>query len=309
MKCPFQGSLVALPTPFRKDELDFPTLHHLIEWHVEKKSDGLVIAGTSGEAATLNDYERRSLLHAAVEYARKRLPIIAGIGTNDTRQSVDFARFATDAHVDGLLAVAPYYNKPTQPGLVAHYSAIAEATSLPLILYNVPSRTCTDIRPETITECRARFPHIVAVKEASGSVARARQIRESSDIALIAGEDALIAEFMGLGAVGVIGVVSNIAPTEVAELCRVARPGGDPVRTAELVNWLSPLVKALFIETNPVPMKTALAAMRLCPPDVRLPLVALESANREQLMACLHEANLLRAEAAPAKERGAKAPG
>ncbi|HTF89739.1 MAG TPA: 4-hydroxy-tetrahydrodipicolinate synthase [Planctomycetota bacterium] len=300
MKCPFQGSLVALPTPFRRDEVDFAALHHLIEWHVEKKSDGIVVAGTSGEAVTLSDYERRSLLHATVEYARKRLPVIAGIGTNNTRQSVDFARFAADAHVDGLLAVAPYYNKPTQPGLVAHYSAIAEATSLPLILYNVPGRTCTDLKPETIAECRSRYPHIVAVKEASGSIGRAQQIKESSDIALIAGEDALIAEFMGLGAVGVIGVVANIAPSQVAELCRVARPGGNAVRTAELVDWLAPLIRDLFIETSPTPMKTALAAMKLCGAEVRLPLVAMEAANQERLMSSLHEAGLLRLEKSPA---------
>ena len=307
MKCSFHGSLVALPTPFRKDELDFAALHHLIEWHVEKKSDGIVVAGTSGEAAALSDYERRSLLHAAVEYARKRLPVIAGIGTNNTRQSVDFARFAAAAHVDGLLAVTPYYNKPTQPGLVAHYGAIAEATSLPLILYNVPSRTGTDLKAETIAECRNRFPSIVAVKEASGSMGRARQIKDSSDIALIAGEDGLIAEFMGLGAVGVIGVVANLAPARVAELCRVARPGGDAVRTAELVAYLEPLIKALFIETSPVPMKTALAAMKLCTAEVRLPLVELEAANRELLMASLHEALLLRAEGASLPGRNAPA--
>ncbi len=296
MKCPFQGSLVALPTPFRHYEIDFPALHHLIEWHVEKKSDGLVIAGTSGEASTLNDYERRSLIHAAVEYSHRRIPVIAGIGTNNTRQSVDFARFAADAHADGLLAVAPYYNKPTPQGLIAHYGAIAEATQLPLILYNVPSRTCTDLRPETIAEIRQRFPSAVAVKEASGSMGRARQIRDVSDIALIAGEDSLIAEFMGLGAVGVIGVVANIAPAQVAELCRVARPGGNAVRAAELAAWLQPLIRDLFIETSPTPMKAALAAMKLCTPDVRLPLVPLEREHHEQLLASLHEAGLLRAE-------------
>lgn len=298
MKCPFQGSLVALPTPFRQGELDLPALHHLIEWHIEKKSDGLVVAGTSGEAATLSDYERRSLIHATVESARRRIPVIAGIGTNNTRQSVDFARFAADAHADGLLAVAPYYNKPTPRGLVAHYGAIAESTGLPLILYNVPSRTCTDLKPETIAECRSRFPTVVAVKEASGSMGRARQIKESSDIALIAGEDALIAEFMALGAVGVIGVVANIAPTQVAELCRVARAGGDVVRSAELVAWLQPLVRDLFIETSPTPMKAALAAMKLCSAEVRLPLVALEESSRLQLMASLFEAGLIRADAA-----------
>ena len=301
MKCPFHGSLVALPTPFHKDEVDFAALSHLIDWHVEKKSDGIVIAGTSGEAATLSDYERRSVIHASVEYARKRLPVIAGIGTNNTRQSVDFARFAADAHVDGLLAVAPYYNKPTQQGLVAHYGALAEATNLPLILYNVPSRTCTDLKAETIAECRKRFENIVAVKEASGSIGRARQIKESSDIALIAGEDGLIAEFMGLGAVGVIGVVANVAPSQVAELCRVARPGGDAVRAAELVAWLEPLIRDLFIETSPVPMKTALAAMKLCSAEVRLPLVPMEAAHVQQLMSSLHEAHLLRAAESPTR--------
>lgn len=306
MKCPFHGSLVALPTPFRQGELDLPALHHLIEWHIERKSDGLVVAGTSGEAATLSDYERRSLIHAAVESARRRIPVIAGIGTNNTRQSVDFAGFAADAHADGLLAVAPYYNKPTPRGLLAHYGAIAEATSLPLILYNVPSRTCTDLKPETIAECRSRFPTVVAVKEASGSMGRARQIKDSSDIALIAGEDALIAEFMALGAVGVIGVVANIAPQQVAELCRVAQPGGDPVRTAQLVAWLQPLVRDLFIETSPTPMKTALAAMKLCSAEVRLPLVAMEEHHREQLMASLHEAALVRADASSAPTHPAR---
>ncbi len=298
MKCPFHGSLVALPTPFRQGEVDFSALRNLIEWHVEHKSDGVVIAGTSGESATLSDYERRSVIHAAVESARKRIPVIAGVGTNDTRQSVDFARFAADAHADGLLAVAPYYNKPTPRGLVAHYGAVAEATALPLILYNVPSRTCTDLQPETIAECRARFANIVAIKEASGSIGRARQIQAVSDIALIAGEDSLIAEFMGLGGVGVIGVVANIAPAQVAELCRAARPGGNVVRAAELVAWLQPLIRDLFIETNPVPMKAALAAMKLCSADVRLPLVGLEREHQEQLMVTLHEANLLRVERA-----------
>lgn len=304
MKCPFQGSLVALPTPFRQGEVDLPALHHLVEWHIEKKSDGLVVAGTSGEAATLNDYERRTVIHAVIESARRRIPVIAGIGTNDTRQSVDFARFAADAHADGLLAVAPYYNKPTPRGLVAHYGAIAEATALPLILYNVPSRTCTDLKPETIAECRTRFPSVVAVKEASGSMGRARQIKELSDIALIAGEDALIAEFMALGGVGVIGVVANVAPSQVAELCRVARPGGNAVRAAELVAWLQPLIRDLFIETNPVPMKTALAAMKLCSAEVRLPLVELEEKNREQLMSSLYEAALIRVAAATSKDAG-----
>ena len=296
MKCPFHGSLVALPTPFRQDEIDFGTLQHLIDWHVDAKSDGVVVAGTSGEAATLTDYERRSLIHAAVECSRRRIPVIAGIGTNNTAQSVDLARFAASAHADGLLAVTPYYNKPTQRGLIAHYGAIAEASPLPLVLYNVPGRTGVDLKAETVAECGRRFPTVAAIKESSGSVGRAKQLRELTDVALIAGEDHLIAEFMGLGAVGVIGVVANVAPAQVAELCRVARPGGDPVRAAELSAWLAPLVRDLFLETNPVPVKAALAAMRRCSADVRLPLVPLEPANQEQLMATLHEAGLLQHE-------------
>ncbi len=293
MKCPFHGSLVALPTPFRQGELDFAALQHLIDWHVEKHSDGVVVAGTSGEAATLSDYERRSLIHAAVEFARRRIPVIAGVGTNNTAQSVELARFAASAHVDGLLAVTPYYNKPTQRGLVAHYGALAEASPLPLILYNVPGRTSVDLRAETIAECARRFQTVAGVKESSGSMGRARQIQELCDVALIAGEDQLIAEFMGLGAVGVIGVVANVAPSQVAELCRAARPGGDPVRAAELSDWLQPLVRDLFLETSPAPLKAALAAMGRCNPDLRLPLVPLEPQNLDQLLGTLHEAGLL----------------
>jgi 4-hydroxy-tetrahydrodipicolinate synthase len=293
MMCKFRGSYVALPTPFRQGELDLAGLNSLIEFHVAKGSDGLVIAGTSGEAATLSDYERRTVIHAAIEQARGRLPVIAGIGTNSTRVSVDYARFAADARADGLLAVTPYYNKPSPRGMLLHYGAIAEATPLPVILYNVPSRTGVDLKPETVAELRTRHPSIVAIKEASGSLGRARELLGGSDIALIAGEDALIADFMGLGAAGVIGVVGNIAPREVAELCRVAAPGGNPIRTAELVAWLAPLVRDLFIESNPVPLKTALAAMRLCAGEVRAPLAALEDKNRERLMGTLHETGLI----------------
>jgi 4-hydroxy-tetrahydrodipicolinate synthase len=293
MQCTFHGSLVALPTPFRQGELDLATLQRLIEFHVANKSDGLVIAGTSGEAATLSDYERRSVIHAAVETARRRIPVIAGVGTNSTRTSIEFARFAADARADGLLAVTPYYNKPSPRGMRLHYGALAEATPLPLILYNVPSRTGVDLKAETVAELRRAHPSVVAIKEASGSIGRAREIAERSDIALIAGEDALIAEFMGLGGAGVIGVVSNIAPRQVAELCRVARPGGDPVRTAELVAWLAPLIRDLFIESNPVPLKTALEAMKLCTAEVRSPLAPLEDDHRAQLLATLHEASLV----------------
>lgn len=293
MQCTFHGSYVALPTPFRAGAIDFEALERLVDFHVAHATDGLVVAGTSGEAATLSDFERRSVIERVVEKCARRLPVIAGTGTNDTRQSIEFTRFAARAGAEGALVVTPYYNKPTPNGLIAHYAALAEVSTLPLVLYNVPSRTGCDMKPATVAHIRAQHPNVVAIKEASGSLGRARELRAQSDIALIAGEDALIADFIALGAVGVIGVVANVAPRQVAELCRVARPGGDPMRTAELADFLAPLVRDLFIESNPVPMKAALAAMGLITDEVRLPLVALEPENRERLLATLHEAALI----------------
>lgn len=294
MKHALAGSFVALPTPFAGDTLDTAALERLIEFHVREGSDGLVAVGTTGEGATLSDYERRSVIELCVERARGRLPVIAGVGTNNTAQSRELCRFAASVGASAVLAVTPYYNRPTQRGLLAHFGALAEASELGIVLYNVPARTGCDLKPATVAEIRAAHPNVVAIKEASNSLQRARELRETSDIALIAGEDGLIAEFMGLGAIGVIGVVANIAPRAVAELCRVARPGGDAVRTAELVAYLQPLVRDLFIETNPAPVKAALALMELCPAQVRLPLVELEPANHARLHASLSEAGLLR---------------
>lgn len=293
MNCPFRGSYVALPTPFRGEDVDYAVLEDLVEFHAGNGTDGLVVAGTSGEAATLSDYERRSVIERVVEHSHGLLPVIAGTGTNDTRHSVELTRFAQEAGADGVLCVTPYYNKPSQRGLELHYAAIADATRLPVVLYNVPGRTGCDLKPATIAALGAAHGNVVAVKEASGSIGRAREIRESCDVALFAGEDALIADMMALGAVGVIGVVGNVAPREVAELCRAAAPGGDAARTAELCAWLSPLVRDLFIESNPVPLKAALAAMGLGSADVRLPLAPLAPENHERLMATLHESGLL----------------
>ncbi len=294
MKCSFHGSYVALPTPFAGETIDYDALGRLIEFHARSGSDGLVSVGTTGEGATLSEFERRSVIEFTLEHAGGRLPVIAGVGTNNTAQSAELCRFAAELGANGVLAVTPYYNKPTQRGLAAHYAALADATELPIVLYNVPSRTGCDLKPDTVAKIRAAHPSVVAIKEASNSISRARELQERSDIALIAGEDGLIAEFMGLGAVGVIGVVANIAPREVAELCRVARPGGDAVRTAELVAFIQPLVRDLFIETNPAPVKAALALMGLCGADLRLPLVELERESLARLRVTLHEAGLLR---------------
>lgn len=288
-----RGSYVALPTPFRAGALDFAALDALVDWHVKQGSDGLVAVGTTGEGATLTDYERRSVIERVIQRSAGRIPIVAGVGTNNTAQSIELARFAMSAGADAALVVTPYYNKPTQAGLVAHFCAIAEATELPLVLYNVPSRTGCDMKAATVAEVRRRAPSAVALKEASGSLERARQVSALCDIDLVAGEDSLIADFMALGGTGVIGVVANVAPAQVAELCRVARPGGDNARAEELVAWLAPLCRDLFVETNPVPVKTALALLGHMQPDVRLPLVPLEPASLARLTATLRETGLL----------------
>ena len=293
MSTPFRGSYVALPTPFRDGEVDFDALDRLVEFHVGK-SDGLVVCGTSGESATLNDYERRSVIEAVVERSDGRLPVIAGVGTNATRSTIDLAGFAQAAGADGLLVVTPYYNKPTQRGLFAHFAELAESVEAPIVLYNVPSRTGVDLKPETVAALRTEYANIVAIKEASGSIGRAKELAASSDIALIAGEDALIADFVALGGAGVIGVVNNVVPAKVRELVRLAVPeGGNHLRAAMLVEEIAPLAKDLFVETNPVPVKAALAMLRKCGDEVRLPLAPLADASRAKLESTLRACKLL----------------
>ena len=300
MKCTFRGSYVALPTPMAGEGLDLEALRGLVDFHLARGSDGLVVAGTSGEAATLTDQERARVLETVLERACGRLPVLAGVGTNATRTTLEHARAAQAAGADGLLVVTPYYNRPSPEGLFRHFAAVAGSTRLPIVLYNVPSRTGCDLKPPTVARLRSAFPHIVAIKEASGTLARIHELAASCDIALIAGEDGLIAQFMAAGGAGVIGVVANVAPREVAELCRAAAPGGDSARAADLVRWLAPLVRDLFIETNPVPLKAALASMGLCRDEVRLPLAPLLPGSRDSLLATLREKGLVAGSSAPA---------
>jgi 4-hydroxy-tetrahydrodipicolinate synthase len=294
-RCRLQGSFVALVTPFKDGEIDYAALQALIDWHVAQGTDGLVIAGTTGESATLTENERRALFEAAIGVARHRLPMIAGVGTNATRQTVELARFAAGLGYDGLLAVTPYYNKPGPRGLALHYSALAEAVSTPIVLYNVPSRTGVDLQPETVAEVARRYPHVVAVKEALASLERVKRLIGETEAAVLCGEDSAIADFIGLGAVGVIGVVNNIAPAAVAELVRASVPSsGKSVRAAELVEYLAPLCRDLFIESSPVPVKAALAKMGRCSAEVRLPLAPLSEASGTRLDATLRAAKLIR---------------
>jgi 4-hydroxy-tetrahydrodipicolinate synthase len=293
MRGSFGGSYVALPTPFRNGRVDFPAFLRLIEIQIEHGTDGLVIAGTTGEAATLRADERKALIEYGVHVARSRVPVIAGVGTNDTRTSCEFAMAARSAGAHGLLAVTPYYNRPTQRGLVEHYTQLAMATPLPLVLYNVPSRTAVDLRPETTGEIAQRCPNVIAVKEASGSLDRVAELVERDEVDVLCGEDHLIADSMLLGAKGVIGVVGNLVPARIVELVRTCRPDGDREGAPAIVENLQPLIEALFLETNPAPLKAALEHLGLCTGELRAPLVPVEPSTRERLLSAMETAGLI----------------
>lgn len=292
MDTPLEGSYVALPTPFGDERVDLDAFSDLVDEHVAAGTDGIVVCGTTGESATLNEYERRSLIHAAVDFARGRIAVMAGVGTNCTRSTVEMARFAVSSGVDSLLVVTPYYNKPSPKGLLLHYGAVAEAVDAPLVLYNVPSRTGLDLTPALAAEIASRFRNVVAIKEATTKVERVAEL-SAAGLAVLCGEDGCLPEFVAAGAAGAVSVVGNLLPAEVAEFLRVARPGGAPARAQVLWERIAPLTRALFIETNPVPLKAALARLGRCSADVRPPLAPLEPRSRDLLEQALRAGGLV----------------
>lgn len=280
----FSGSYVALPTPFTgAGTVDLDAFRGLVELHAAAATRGIVVCGTTGEAATLSERERCGLVDAAVEYAAGRLQVVAGVGTNATRTSVALARFAASRGVDGLLVVTPYYNRPSRRGLVDHLVTVAEATEAPVMLYNVPTRTGTDLLPEWAREVARRSANVVAIKEATRDPDRIRAVCGVEELAVLCGEDLAIAEFVRAGATGTVSVVANLLPDAVAELVEAARPRGDPARADALAARLGPLARSLFVETNPVPVKAALARMGHCKEHVRSPLAPLEETSRTLL--------------------------
>ena len=292
MQCPLQGSLVALPTPFSGNAIDYGALDHWIEFQIQSGTDGLVVGGTTGEASTLNEREHKQLIRAAVKRAAGRAAIVAGVGTNNTSETVERARMAASCGVTALMVVTPYYNRPEPRGLMEHFGRVAESTSAPIMLYNVPSRTGVDLTPELACAIADRFENVVALKEANGDPARVRSVASLSGLAVFGGEDAVMADFMQHGARGVVSVVGNLLPTVVAEILRESGPGGDAVRAALLVGRIAALVRELFSEVNPVPVKAALSMTTGSQPDVRLPLVGLGAANRERLLTTLRAVGL-----------------
>jgi len=295
----FRGSFVALPTPFRDGELDLDALGTLVELHQRSATAGVVPTGTTGEAATLTDDEFQQVLHTVTEAAAGRLKVIAGIGTNNTRTTIERALFAERVGVDGLLAVTPYYNRPSPEGLFQHFSALAKSIELPIVLYNIPSRTGIDMTVDIVERLTTAHANIVAIKQASRSLARIHELADLDSIDILAGEDGLLFEFVQAGAVGAIGVLANLVPDRVARLLELA---GSPATTSpasaveearKLAAELAPLVDALFVESNPVPVKAALAMMGYMSEEVRLPLAPLRNESRAKLERVLASFGLL----------------
>ena len=276
----FKGSLVALVTPFdSNNRVDFVALKRLIDFHVAEGSDGLVIAGPTGESATLDATEHEELIRRAVEIADDRLPIVAGTGSNSTSQSIALSKAVAGAGIAGYLLVVPYYNKPVQEGMYQHFTAVADAVDKPIILYNVPGRTVADLLPDTVARL-AEHDNIVAIKEATGDIDRLKAIRERVDesFGLLSGDDFTVLSFIEAGGHGVVTVSGNVAPAAMAKLCRRASSGDlDGARTID--DMLQPLNKALFVESNPIPVKWAMAEMGLMSGHIRLPLTPYDASH------------------------------
>lgn len=288
-----KGSLVALVTPMQADgTIDKKSLQELIEWHIAEKTDGLIIAGTTGEGSTLTEDEQYAIISAVVSQVAGRIPVIAGTGTLSTHHTIHLTHNAKKAGADAALIVTPYYNKPTQQGLFAHYKEIAEKTAFPIILYNIPGRTVCDMLPETVEQLAA-ISTIIGIKEATGKVERTTEIfkRCGKSFAIYSGDDATSLDSMREGAVGVISVTANIAPQKMHMMCKAAL-NGDMTLAKKMNDELMPLHKKLFLESNPIPTKWVLNQMGLIPPGIRLPLSSLDPKFHSDLKEAMHAAGV-----------------
>ncbi len=289
----FQGSLVALVTPFDgNNQVDYSSLKRLIDFHVDNGSNGLVIAGTTGESATLSRNEHVELIRRSAEMAAGRLPIIAGTGSNSTAQTVDLSCAVADSGIDAFLVVVPYYNKPVQEGLYQHFTVIADAVNKPVIMYNVPGRTVADMLPETVGRL-ARHENILGIKEATGDIDRLQAIQEvvDKDFRLYSGDDFTLLPFIEQGGHGVVTVSGNVAPQQVATLCRLAIEGHTD-EAKVLDDSLQALNKALFVESNPIPVKWAVSQMGLMQGHIRLPLTQYSEQYHDQMRAAMRGAGV-----------------
>ena len=289
----FSGSLVAIVTPFKNGAFDETTYRELIEFQIANGTHGIVPCGTTGESATLSHEEHERVVAFTVEVVNRRVPVIAGTGSNATDEAIAFTAHAKQAGADGALLITPYYNKPTQEGLYQHYAAVAKAVDLPLILYNIPGRTSVNMTPATIARL-AKLDTVAGIKEGSGSLGQVSDIIHQcdDDFTVLSGDDSLTLSMMALGAKGVITVTANLAPKEMADLVNAALAGN--VADARTVHFkLASLFNALFYETNPIPVKEALAMMNKIEPEFRLPLTPMSSDNRERLWQVMKETGLI----------------
>jgi len=290
-----QGSMVALVTPMAPDnQLDWNSLHKLVDWHIEKGTHALVVMGTTGESATLNVSEHLEVIRRVVAQVAGRIPVIAGTGANATAEAIELTESAKGAGVDACLLVTPYYNKPSQEGLFLHFKAIADAVDIPQILYNVPSRTGVDMLPETVLRL-VSHKNIIGIKEATGDLERAKQLIDTTaeeDFAIISGDDATAVELILMGGTGEITVTANVAPAQVANMCTLALAGDADAARAVNVE-LMPLHEAMFVEANPIPVKWACAQMGLIQSGIRLPLTPLAAEYHAVVKAALQSVRLV----------------
>jgi len=289
----FRGSMPALVTPFRDGAVDFDTLRALVEWHIAEGSSAIVPVGTTGESPTLSHDEHAAVVEAVVKAARGRVPVIAGAGSNATAEAIDLVRHAAKVGADAALVVTPYYNKPTQAGMIAHYTALHDASDLPIIIYNIPGRSVVDMTPETMGRL-ARLPRIVGVKDATGKLERVSQQRITcgADFIQLSGEDATALGFNAHGGVGCISVTANVAPRLCAEF-QAATLAGDYRKALDYQDRLMPLHEAIFIEPGLAGAKYALSVLGLCAPEVRLPLVPVTEATQARIREAMRHAGLI----------------
>ncbi len=291
----FRGSIVAIVTPFKNGQVDIPKFKELIEFQIKNGIQGIVPCGTTGESPTLTHEEHNLVVETCVATVKKRVPVIAGTGSNATAEAVALTQHAEKAGADGALVVTPYYNKPTQKGLYLHFKAVADSVKIPIILYNIEGRTARNIETDTVARLARDCKNIVGVKEASGNLQQIKDVRRAcgDKFLIFSGDDALTLPVLEIGGVGVISVVANIIPKDVAALV-TAFNAGNKAKASEINDKMIPLIKAIFIETNPIPVKKAMELLGMCSSEMRLPLCEMDEADIEKLKIALHNYGLLK---------------
>ena len=289
----FSGSMVALVTPFKDGKVDWPSLEGLVEFHINNGTHGIVPCGTTGESATLGQKEHHDIIERVIQAVNQRVPVIAGTGSNSTAEAVELTRGAEKAGADGALLISPYYNRPTQEGIYQHYKKVASAVGIPIIVYNIPGRTGSKIEPETLARL-AEINNVAGVKEATGSVDQAIDVIRlcGDNLAVYSGEDSLTFSLMALGGRGVISTVANVAPKDMSQLTDACLKGNWE-KGRQLQFKLMPLIRAVFLETNPIPIKTALSLIGKCTAELRLPLTPMSEGNCQKLKQTMTDFGLL----------------